>query len=134
MKKANNINRDYATYAYVPAPAQFHLCAVCLVTQLCPTLCDPMDCSPPDSSVHGDSPGGNTGAGCHALLQGIFPTQGLNPGLLHGRLILYCQPPREAQFHLYHFCFMMECMLDFLFGWVRPGVSNLWNLMAGDLR
>jgi len=42
-----------------------------------------MDCSPPGSSVHGDSPGKNTGVGCHALLQGIFPTQGWNPGLLH---------------------------------------------------
>ena len=39
-----------------------------------------MDCSPPDPSVHGDSPGKNTGMGYHALLQGIFPTQGLNPG------------------------------------------------------
>ena len=47
-----------------------------------------MDCSPPGSSVHGDSPGKN-GMGCHALLQGIFPTQGLNPGLLHCRRILY---------------------------------------------
>jgi len=43
-----------------------------------------MDCSPPGSSVHGDSPGKNTGVGCHALLQGIFPTQGLNPGLCIG--------------------------------------------------
>ena len=34
-----------------------------------------MDCSLPGSSVHGDSPGKNTGVGCHALLQGIFPTQ-----------------------------------------------------------
>ena len=40
-------------------------------------------------SVHGDSPGKNTGVGCHALLQGIFPTQGSNPGLLHYRWILY---------------------------------------------
>ena len=47
------------------------------------TLCDPMGCSPPGSSVHGDSPGKNTGVGCHALLQGIFPTQGSNPCLLH---------------------------------------------------
>ena len=52
-------------------------------------LCDPMDCSPPGSSVHGDSPGQNSGVGCHALLQGIFPTQGLNPGLSHCRQILY---------------------------------------------
>ena len=36
-----------------------------------------------------DSPGKNTGVGCHALLQGIFLTQGLNPGLLHYRRILY---------------------------------------------
>jgi len=32
----------------------------------------------------------NTGMGCHALLQGIFPTQGLNPSLLHCRQMLYC--------------------------------------------
>ena len=50
--------------------------------QLCPTLFDPMDCSPPGSSIHGNSPGKNTGVGCHALLQGIFPTQWSNPCLL----------------------------------------------------
>ena len=61
---------------------------MCLVAQSGQTLCDPMDCSLPGSSVHGDSPGKNTG--CYALLQGIFPTQGLNPGLLHCRWILYC--------------------------------------------
>ena len=60
-----------------------------LVTQLCPTLCNPMDYSPPGSSIHGDSPGKNTEAGCHALPQGIFPTQGLNPGLPHCRQLLY---------------------------------------------
>ena len=63
---------------------------VSLVAQSCLTLCDPMDCSPLDSSVHGDSPSKNTGVGCHALLQGIFPTLGLNPGLLHCRQIPYC--------------------------------------------
>ena len=40
-----------------------------------------MDCSLPDSSVHGDSPSKNIGVGCHALLQGIFLTQGSNPGI-----------------------------------------------------
>ena len=53
------------------------------------TLCDPMDCSPPGSSVHGDSPGKNTGVGNLSLLQVIFPTQELNQGLLHCRRILY---------------------------------------------
>ena len=49
--------------------------------QLCPTLCDPMDWNP-GSSGPWDSPGKNTGVGSHSFLQGIFPTQGLNPGLL----------------------------------------------------
>ena len=35
---------------------QIHFCTFCTVFQLCPTLCDPMDCSLPDSFVHGDSP------------------------------------------------------------------------------
>ena len=52
------------------------LMCVCLVTQSCPPLCDPMGCSPPGSSVHGDSPGKSTEVGCHFLLQGIFLTQG----------------------------------------------------------
>ena len=46
----------------------------------CPILCDPMDYS---------SPGQNTGADSRSLGQGIFPTQGSNPGLLHCRQILY---------------------------------------------
>ena len=44
---------------------------MCLVAQLCPTLCDPMDYSLPGSSVHVDSPGTNTGVGSLALLQGF---------------------------------------------------------------
>ena len=47
-----------------------------LVSQSCLILCDPMDCSPPGSSSHGDSPGRNTGVICHALLQGTFPPRG----------------------------------------------------------
>ena len=62
---------------------------LCLVAQLCLTLCDPFDYSPPGSSLHGDSPGKNTGMGCYALLQGNFPTQGWNPGCPHCRQILY---------------------------------------------
>ena len=52
--------------------------SVCLlVTQLCPTLCDPMD----SLLCPWNSPGKNTE---------IFLTQGPNPGLLHCRQILYC--------------------------------------------
>ena len=59
------------------------------VTQSCLTVCDPMGYSPPGASIHRNSPGKNTGVCCYAL-QGIFPTQGSNPGLLHCRQILYC--------------------------------------------
>ena len=52
---------------------------LCLVAQSCLTLYDPMDSSPPGSFVHGDSPGKNTGVGCHFLLQGIFPNPGIEP-------------------------------------------------------
>ena len=55
---------------------------VCLVLQLCLTLCDTMDCSPPGSSGHGDSPGKKTGAGCHALLQRDLPNPGIKPASL----------------------------------------------------
>ena len=57
-----------------------------------------MDGSPPGFSVHGDSPGKNTRVGCHALLLGTFPTQGSNPGLLHGRRILLpSEPPGKPK-------------------------------------
>ena len=61
---------------------------VCLVAQSRSTLCNPTDCSP-----RGSSPWGffrqQYWNGHHALLQGIFPTQGLNPSLLHLKRILY---------------------------------------------
>ena len=73
---------------YESLTACWNHCLISVLTQSCPILCDPMGCSPPGSSVLGDSPGKNTGVGCHALLQWIFPTQGLNLGLLHCRQIL----------------------------------------------
>ena len=55
------------------------------VAQLCLTLCNPLDCSPPGSSVYGIFQS-RTGVPCHLLLQGIFPTQGSNP---HHLCLLY---------------------------------------------
>ena len=60
------------------------------ITQLCPTVCDPVDCS---------LPGKSTGVGCHFLLQGIFPTQGWNPGLPYCRQTLYRLSHQEAWFN-----------------------------------
>ena len=94
------------------------MCVHAKLLQSCPTLCDHMDYRTPGSSVHGssreeyvkvkvsqssltlqphglymyspwNSPGQSTEVGSLSLLQGIVPTQGLNPGLLHCRQILY---------------------------------------------
>ena len=65
---------------------------MCLVAQACLTLENPLGCSRSRLLCSWDFPGKNTEVGCHFLLQGIFPTQGLNPYLLcllHWRQILY---------------------------------------------
>ena len=87
----------------VPQPLQILyptlLCV--LVAQPCLTLGDPMDCSPARFLCPWDFPGKNTGVGCHALLQGIFPTQGSKQCLfclLHwqaGSLLL--EPPGKPR-------------------------------------
>ena len=64
------------------------------------TLCDPLHCRPPGSSIHGDSPDKNTGVGYYAPLQGIFTTQGSNPGLPHFRWILYHLSHQEMSYAL----------------------------------
>ena len=78
-------------------------CCCCLVAQSRPTLCKPMDCSPPGSSVHGILQARITGEGCHLPLQGIFPTQGLNPsllGLLHWEALNFCYlQPKQSKAH-----------------------------------
>ena len=87
---SNMLHEHSEKYALLEMWNISEYCAVlCLVAQSCLTLCDPMDGSPPGSSVHEDSPGKNTGVGYHALLQGILAIQGSNPGLLHCRRILY---------------------------------------------
>ena len=60
------------------------------VAQWCLTLCNPMDSSLHQAPPPWDFQGKNTGVGCHLLFQGIFPTQGSNPGLSHWRQMLYC--------------------------------------------
>ena len=63
-----------------------------LVSQSCLTLCSLLDCSPLRLLHSWDFSGKNAGVGCHFLLQGIFPTQGLNLHLLcllHSRQSLY---------------------------------------------
>ena len=130
----------------------------CEVTQSCPTLCDPVDCSLPGFSVHGilqarilewvtisfsrgsswprdrtrvscigvrhfnlwaTREAQNTGVGSLALLQGIFPTQGSNPGLPHCRQILY-----QLSHHLIFFWWIDH----FITQW-WPSLS-LWQVLT----
>ena len=56
-RKVLTTSTTYATYLLPPLPlckmCSLARCCCCLVTKSCPTLCDPMDCSPPGSSIHG---------------------------------------------------------------------------------
>ena len=78
---------------------------LCLVAQSCLTLCDPMDCSLPGSSVHGDSPGKNTGSGLPCPLPGDLPNPGIksrSPALQVDSLP--CEPPRKPECVCVHVC------------------------------
>ena len=100
------------------------------VTQLCPTLCDPMDCSPPGSPfVHGIFPGKNTVArqgplsmgfsrqelwsGLPFSSPGIFLTQGSNSGLLHCQQSLY--PLSYQGIHYIHTFLIFFTLIRFSF-------------------
>ena len=90
------------TTQYHHTPVRMH--AKSLQSHL--NLCNPMDYSPPGSSVRGDSPGKNTRVGCHALLQQIFPREYLGKGnksttptspALAGRFFTLAQPGKPHQ-------------------------------------
>ena len=89
-----------------------------LVTQLCLTLCNPMDCSLPGSRPW-NSPGKNTVVDRHSLLQGIFPTQGSNPGLLHCRQILYYLSHQGSPCEYIHSTLKKKEILSFVTRWMN---------------
>ena len=62
---------------------RYVVCCGCLVAKLCPTLQRPHGLQLTRLPCPWDLPGKNTGVGCHFFYQGIFPTQRLNPHLLH---------------------------------------------------
>ena len=103
-------------HAYI----HMHICYTCMCAksfQSRPTLCNPMDCRLPGSSVLGDSPGKIMGVGCHALLQGTFPTQGLNPSLWHLPLwqagfLSLASPGKPYIFIYVHHIFFIHLLID----------------------
>ena len=118
--------------------SQIFNCWCVLLAQLCPTLCNPMDCSLPGSSVH-DSPGKNTPVGCHSLLQGIFPIQRLN---LHLLCLLYWQagslplvPPGKPKYcdimiynkkylFAFHICLWRRVPKTFEISWILRAIKH----------
>ena len=118
-----------------PPPMQHACYAVLgLVAQSCLTLYCPIDCSPPGSFVHGDSSDKNTGVGCHALLQGVFPTQESNPGLLHCRQILYHlryrDVPRSVYIYTNYFTAGSLHEIFFFSNWL---LSLIWLTLGESL-
>ena len=96
---------------------------LCLVAQLCSTLHNPMNCSPSRLSVHRIL---QARVDCHALLQGIFPTQGSNSGLPHCRWILY------GLSHQMFFSFFFFFLIYFWLYWVFVAV-HVWVSHCSDL-
>ena len=86
------------------------------VAQSCLTLCDPMGCSLPGSSVYGILQARILEWDSHSLLQEIFPIQKSNPGLLYCRQILYHLSHPRSQFTL---CWVTNSI---------PAVSQVWGL------
>ena len=101
--------------------------------QSCPTLCNPLDYSPPGFSVHGFSRQEYTKVGCHALLQGIFLTQGSNPPLLclldwqMGSLSL-TPPGKPINIHTYIcVCYIYGDRDLWVFSSAQHNPWNLWG-------
>ena len=86
------------------------------VTQSCRTFCD----------SHGfynpwNFPGQNTGVGSLSLLQGTFPTQGSNPGILHRRRILLAEPQRKPKNTGVGSLSLLQ--------WIFPTQGLIWGLL-----
>ena len=107
------------------------------VAQLCVTLCHLVDCSPPPTPPQ--APLSMEFFQARILLQGIFPPQASNQGLLHGRQILYClshQTMEACVYHVYikpcHTCFENSWSITNTqkAGWVLGG-AEAWRQRTG---
>ena len=91
FKRAANASEETLLVSGI-SPSHQPMSVCCIPTQhaqLCPTLCDPMDCSPPGSSIHGILQAKVLEWVAISFSRGMFPTQGSHPGLSHCRQMLY---------------------------------------------
>ena len=111
----------------LPLLACSYLLSCCSITQSCPTLCDPTNYSLAVSSW--DFQGKKTEVGCHFLLQGIVPTQGLNPCLLHW------QTESLPLHHLSELLFVqsLSCVQLFATPWTAACQASLSFTISQDL-
>ena len=87
-----------------------------------------MNCSPPGSSVHGDSPGKNTGVGCHALLQTIFLTQGSISGVMSAAQVgRFFTTSTAWEAHFPHYLFILH-RINSVLSYVQHGFSSTVSL------
>ena len=77
-----------------------------------------------------NSPGQNTGVGSLSLLQGIFPTQGSNPGLLHGRRILYQLSHKGSPVRLWKFLGLYSDFIFYYIWTLDQDTEFLWALIS----
>ena len=103
MQLSSKVHSLYTWYCTVCVFVQLPSCVQLFVT---PWTVQPIRCL-----CSWNSPGKNTGVGCHALLQGIFPTQGSNPGHLHCRQILY-HLSHEGSFVYVETCKICKCKIQ----------------------
>ena len=96
--------KHVVTITPLPLSFVFFLIPMCMRAPSCLPLCDPLDYSPPGSSVRGIFPGKITDIGCCLLLQEIFPTQGWNLCLLIGRQMLCLGSPSYSKLYYTYFC------------------------------
>ena len=119
------------------------VCTCAKSLQLDLTLCDPMDC-PARLLCPWDSLGNNTGVGCHGLLQGVFLTQGLNPGLLRLQHWQTCSLPLASpgksvkhqggsEKDVYHnLCCLLWPQDPGNTRWLRSGLERHWGPAEGS--
>ena len=106
----------------------FSMFSIIITCQSCPTLCNPMSTS---FLFPWNSPGKNTGMGSHSLLQGIFLTQGSNPGLLHCRQILYHLSHQGSPDYIC--CFIITYNVNIIIIYISRETTKNRNMVLAQL-